>query len=103
MNTNATPQQQDAIDVARVCELANLALDPAELPVFQEQMAKIVEYVRKIRELDVAGIEPTTYGQPVSNVLRDDVIERWEPGTEAAIANAPDASGNEFRVPRVVE
>lgn len=103
MNTNATPQHQDAIDVARVCELANLALDPAELPVFQEQMGKIVEYVRKIRELDVAGIEPTTYGQPVSNVLRDDVIERWEPGTEAAIANAPDSSSNEFRVPRVVE
>ena len=103
MNTPATPQQQDAIDVARVCELANLALDPAELPVFQGQMAKIVEYVRKIRELDVDGIEPTMYGQPVANVLRDDSVARWEPGTEAALANAPDSSNNEFRVPRVVE
>jgi Asp-tRNA(Asn)/Glu-tRNA(Gln) amidotransferase C subunit len=44
------------IDVARVCELANIALDPAELPRFQEQMAKIVECVRKSRGLEVDGI-----------------------------------------------
>ena len=92
------------IDVARVCELANLALDPAELPRFQEQMAKIVEYVQKIRELDVDGIEPTTYGQPVSNVFREDVVDAWAPGTEAAMKNAPESTANnEFRVPRVVE
>lgn len=102
MQPNAAPPQ-DAIDVARVCELANIALDPAELPLFQEQMARIVDYVRKIRELDVDGIEPTAYGQRVANVLREDVVERWEPGTEAAMANAPDRSGDEFRVPRVVE
>lgn len=98
-----TPRPQDAIDVARVCELANIALDPAELPVFQEQMAKIVDYVRMIRELDVDGIEPTAYGQAVSNALRDDEVAPWKPGTEAAMANAPDRSGDEFRVPRVVE
>ena len=97
------PENTSDIDVARVCALASIALDPAELPRFQEQMAKIVEYVRKIRELDVDGIEPTTYGQPVSNVFREDEIETWEPGTEAAMANAPDSSGTEFRVPRVVE
>lgn len=102
MQPNAAPPQ-DAIDVARVCELANITLDPAELPLFQEQMARIVDYVRKIRELDVDGIEPTAYGQRVANVLREDVVERWEPGTEAAMANAPDRSGDEFRVPRVVE
>ena len=91
------------IDVARVCELANLALDPAELPRFQEQMSKIVEYVNKIRELDVDGIEPTTYGQPVHNVFREDTVSAWAPGTEAALKNAPDSSNDEFRVPRVVE
>ncbi len=93
----------ETIDVARICELADIALDPAELPVFQSQMAKIVEYVQKIRELDVDGIAPTAYGQPVANVLRDDEVRPWEPGTEAAMSNAPDRSGDEFRVPRVVE
>ena len=91
------------IDVARVCELANLALDPAELPRFQAQMSKIVDYVNKIRELDVDSIEPTTYGQPVHNVFREDTATPWSPGTEAAMKNAPDSSNDEFRVPRVVE
>lgn len=91
------------IDVARICELANLALDPAELPKFQEQMARIVGYVQKIAELDVTGIEPTAYGQPVHNVFREDTVSPWAPGTDAAMANAPDSNNNEFRVPRVVE
>ncbi len=91
------------IDVARICQLANIALDPAELPVFQAQMAKIVGYVQKISELDVSGIEPTLYGQPVHNVFREDKVAPWAPGTEAALANAPAEANREFVVPKVVE
>jgi len=90
------------IDVARVCELANLALPAEELPKFQEQMNTIVEYVRKIAELDVSGIEATSHGQPVSNVFREDVVQPGLP-REAALDNAPDRTEDEFRMPRIVE
>ncbi len=90
------------IDVARVCELANLALAPGELETFQEQMATIVTYVRKIGELDVSGIEPTVHGQPVHNVFREDRCETWL-DRGRVLANAPDHVGPEFRVPRIVE
>jgi aspartyl-tRNA(Asn)/glutamyl-tRNA(Gln) amidotransferase subunit C len=90
------------IDVARVCELANLSLAPDELETFQQQMATIVAYVRKIAELNVDGIEPTIHGQAVQNVFRED---RVEPGLdrERVLANAPDRIGPEVRVPRIVE
>jgi aspartyl-tRNA(Asn)/glutamyl-tRNA(Gln) amidotransferase subunit C len=98
----ATQSQGGEIDVARVCELANLALAPGELEMFQGQMATIVAYVRKIGELDVSGIEPTVHGQPVHNVFREDVRKVWL-DRERVLANAPERVGNEFRVPRIVE
>jgi len=100
----ATTRTDEAgnIDVARVCELANLALTPDELATFQDQMDTIVAYVRKIGELDVSGIEPTVHGQPVHNVFREDRHETWL-DRERVLANAPDRVGSEFRVPRIVE
>lgn len=97
-----TTPKTDDIDDARVCELANLELAPGELAKFQEQMDTIVAYVRKIGELDVAGIEPTVHGQPVHNVFREDRREAWL-DRERVMANAPDRVGSEFRVPRIVE
>lgn len=98
----SAPNKAEDIDVARVCQLANLELAPEELEKFQEQMATIVAYVRKIGELDVSGIEPTVHGQPVHNVFREDRHEVWL-DRERVLANAPERVGNEFRVPRIVE
>ena len=93
---------QDRIDVAYVANLARLELDAETAAQFQRQMETIVDYVRKIAELDVAGIEPTSHGQPVYNVFRADA-ER--PGLDRArvLANAPARVGPEFKVPRIVE
>ena len=97
-----TKQNASGIDVARVCELANIDLTPEESSVFQEQMSTIVSYVRKIAELDVSGIEPTVHGQPVSNVFREDVPAASLP-IDKVLANAPETSGREIRMPRIVE
>ena len=53
-------------------------------------------------ELDLTGIEPTQYGQPVANVLREDEVEP-SLDRETVLRNAPDASETEFRMPRIVE
>ena len=92
----------ERIDVAYVANLARLELDPDMAVRFQRQMETIIAYVRKIGELNVDGIEPTSHGQPVYNVLRDDVLT---PGLDRArvLANAPACLDDEFKVPRIVE
>ena len=88
--------------MAYVARLARLDLTPEETEVFQAQLDGIVGYVRKIRELDLSGIEPTSHAHPVQNVFRED---RVTPGLdrELAMANAPDRVGDQFRVPKIVE
>ena len=63
-----------SIDVAYVAELARLKLSPDEKSIFQKQLETIVQYVEKISELDLTGIEPTLHGQALVNVFREDTV-----------------------------
>ena len=90
------------IDVAYVARLAHIKLTASEQAVYQRQLETILAYVDKIAGLDVAGIEPTSHGQPVYNVFRDDEVLPGLP-CEQVLANAPERIGEEFKVPRIVE
>ena len=98
----ARPGSLERIDVTYVARLARLQLTPEETELFQAQLDQIVGYMRKIRELDLAGIEPTSHAHPVHNVFRDD---RVSPSLdrESVLANAPDTVAEQFRVPKIVE
>jgi aspartyl-tRNA(Asn)/glutamyl-tRNA(Gln) amidotransferase subunit C len=92
----------ERIDVAYVANLARLNLDPDTCALFQRQLGTIVDYVRQLEQVNVEGVEPTSHGQPVYNVFREDAVC---PGLdrERVLANAPARLENEFRVPRIVE
>jgi aspartyl-tRNA(Asn)/glutamyl-tRNA(Gln) amidotransferase subunit C len=96
------PTEKPEIDVAYVANLARLALDDASCALFQRQLGTIVDYVRQIGELDLAGIEPTSHGQAVYNVFREDVVHAGL-DHDRVLANAPARLGDEFKVPRIVE
>lgn len=89
-------------DVEHVARLARLALTDAEKERMREQLDAILAYIDKLRALDVEGVEPTSHAVPVVNVMRDDDPAPCLP-QEEAVANAPDPSGEFFRVPRILE
>ena len=89
------------IDVRYVANLARLDLGEEEIRTFQAQLGTILEYIEKLGELDVEGIEPTAYPSPVFDRLDAD---EPRPGLEAAalLGNAPDQASGQVRVPKVV-
>lgn len=89
-------------DVEHVARLARLALGEAEKARMRDELAAILAYVDKLRQLDVEGVEPTSHAVPVVNVMRED--EATPSVAQAAmLANAPDRAGEFFRVPRIIE
>jgi aspartyl-tRNA(Asn)/glutamyl-tRNA(Gln) amidotransferase subunit C len=90
------------IDVAYVAHLARLYLTKAELDTFQGQLDHVVEYVRKISELDLKGIEPTSHAVSVQNVFREDRVIPGLP-REEVLSNAPAKASDQFQVPKIVE
>ena len=89
-------------EVEHVAVLARLALEEAELDQLTGQMNQILGYVDKLNELDTGGIIPTAHAVPVENAFREDVV-RPSIGHDKAFQNAPEASGNCFRVPKIIE
>jgi aspartyl-tRNA(Asn)/glutamyl-tRNA(Gln) amidotransferase subunit C len=96
-------------DVLRVAELAHLELTPAEVDTYQSQLDQILGYVDKLKEVDVAKVEPMSQvlfksagSQDAHPELREDVVHPCTMA-EAILAQAPDAAKPFFRVPRVIE
>ena len=95
-------KEKTAINVREVAALARIDLSEEDIEEFGRQMQEIVGFVRKIGELDLEGIEPTSHAHPESNVFREDVAE---PGLDrdTALANAPLQADGQFVAPRMVE
>lgn len=90
------------IDVRYVANLARINLSDEEVATFQGQLEQIVDYVEKIGALDVEGIEPTSHAHPVQNIFREDVV-RDSIDHEDVLANAPERTDGQFKVPKIVE
>jgi len=94
-------QKIDLDQVAHVAMLARLALDQDHLRKLAAQLESILEYVAKISEVDVTGVEPTAHALPLHNVFREDVVEPSLP-VEKVLMNAPDTDGPFFKVPKII-
>jgi aspartyl-tRNA(Asn)/glutamyl-tRNA(Gln) amidotransferase subunit C len=87
--------------VRHVAKLSRLALDEARLEKFAGQLGSILEYVAKISEVDVTGVEPMAHALPIHNVFREDIVEASLP-LEKVLENAPESDGSFFKVPKVI-
>ena len=85
-------------EVLHVARLARLDLTEEEVERFGEQLDAILEAVGKVAELDLTGVQPTAHPLDLVNVWRDDE-PRPSLTPDEALANAPDRSGDLFRVP----
>jgi len=105
-------------DVAYVADLANLDLTDQERSGMLRDLNSILDYVDRLNELDTSNVPPmaqvsTRYGvdpakqgsERFAYASREDVVEglRKSLPHEEALANAPDADDNFFRVPKVIE
>ena len=90
------------LDVAYVARLARLRLTEEETQLFQEQLGHVLEYVTKLREVDVSGVEAAAHAIPIFNVFREDEARDWFTAEEA-LRNAPRQANGLFLVTKVVE
>jgi aspartyl-tRNA(Asn)/glutamyl-tRNA(Gln) amidotransferase subunit C len=89
-------------DVKYVAHLARLHLTPEEEKKLGAQLSGILTYIEKLKELDVADVEPTAHAVPMVNVTRPDEVRPSLPHDEA-MRNAPAKAGGLFIVPKIVE
>lgn len=89
-------------EVEHIAELAKLALTEEEKVLYAEQLSAILDYFRKLQEVDTSDIPPTATVLPIRNVFRPD-----EPGEpmprELLLQNAPAQADGCFQVQPILE
>jgi aspartyl-tRNA(Asn)/glutamyl-tRNA(Gln) amidotransferase subunit C len=92
----------DKDTVKYVAHLARMELKPEELEIFSGQLKDILDFIDKLKEVDLKDISPTSHILPINNVLREDKPKESLP-IERVLENAPQRAGNFFVVPKVIE
>lgn len=89
-------------DVKHVANLARLEFSEEETQQFTHQLARILDYIGKLNELDTTDVPPTSHVLPIRNVVKEDVAK---PSYDRALvlATAPAAEEGHFEVPQVIE
>ena len=105
-------------DVAYVADLANLELTAQERVGMLRDLNSILGYIDRLNELDTSNVPPMAqvsdrYGVDAAKqgserfayASREDIVEglRKSLPRDQALANAPDADGDFFQVPKVIE
>ncbi len=89
-------------EIRHIGRLARVGLNDDGLPRFQSQLSQILDYFRRLQEVDTENVPPTAQTLAMHNVMRED-----EPqpsiDKEEVLANAPQREDDRFRVRAILE
>ncbi len=60
--------------VKHVAKLARLGLTEKEITKFQKELSKILDYIEKLKEVEISKVEPTSHSILLKNVMRSDEV-----------------------------
>lgn len=86
--------------VEKVAHLARLKLSANEIAAIQSELSVVLENFEQIAQVDTKDVRPLVTPTDMSQTLRPDVPEKYE--AEKLLGNAPEKSGQLFKVPPVV-
>ena len=89
--------------IENIAHLARLALAPAELPVYQQSLSAIFDFVGELDKVDTASVAPMAHPLPgQSQRMRSDAVTETD-RHEINQRNAPQVAAGLYLVPKVIE
>ena len=89
-------------EVGKIAHLARLEIDASQKEKMAEQLSHILQYIDKLKDVDVEGVKLFSDAAFMNNVLRDDEL-KVSPGPDVTLANAPQRDEDFYIVPRIVK
>ena len=90
------------IDLAHLCQLAQLALNEDELHAAETDLARIIEMVNQMQAMDTEGVAPLAHPLEKTQRLRPDSVTEQVDREQFQVI-APATEDGLYLVPRVVE
>lgn len=87
----------------KIARLSKLRLTDDEIERYTGELAKILDFVAQLSEVDVTGVEPTIHGIPLEPRFREDnPITLPEEETKLIVACSESALYDQYKVPQVI-
>lgn len=88
--------------VEHMAEISKLSFMEDEIEAFTGKLGEILEYVDKLNELELDGVEPTYQVNEHIQPFREDRVEEGL-SREEVLKNAPEEQYGYFKILRIVE
>jgi aspartyl-tRNA(Asn)/glutamyl-tRNA(Gln) amidotransferase subunit C len=89
--------------IASIALLARLELKETEIPVYQQSLSSILDFVGELNRAETKGVEPMAHPLPgLAQRLREDVVTERD-SHERYQVNAPKVEAGLYLVPKVIE
>ena len=88
-------------EVEYVAKLAKLEFDEGEKEKFTSQLNAILDYFKKLNELDTEKVEPTAYVISMPNLLNEDEVKPSLTQNET-LANSKYVKKGYLKVPKIM-
>lgn len=89
-------------EVRYIAHLSRVNLEDHEAERLTKDLEHILQYIEKLKELDVTDVKPTSHVLPLQNVYREDNVRPSLSQEEVMKISIVNHKGS-FKVPQVIE
>lgn len=90
-------------EVQHIARLARLALSEQEVGLFEEQLARILDYIAILEKLDTTGVAPLYHPNAGTLGFREEVAQDGGFTDDSLKLMAPEFEDGHFLVPSVID
>lgn len=92
----------DTETVLKIARLSRIRINEGESADIQKDLNRIVEFVKKLGEIDIDGIDEFNFGKTNIEDMRKDSVTIYD-NTDDILKNTKNKNQDFFTVPKIVE
>ena len=92
----------DTESVLKIARLSRIKINEGESADIQKDLNRIVEFVKKLGEIDIDGIDEFNFGKTNIEDMRKDSVTIYD-NTDDILKNTKNKNQDFFTVPKIVE
>ena len=92
----------DTETVLKIARLSRIKINESESADIQKDLNRIVEFVKKLGEIDIDGIKEFNFGKTNIEDMRKDSVTIYD-NTDDILKNTKNKNQDFFTVPKIVE
>ena len=92
----------DTDKVLKIARLSRIKINESESADIQKDLNRIVEFVKKLGEIDIDGIDEFNFGKTNIEDMRKDSVTIYD-NTDDILKNTKNKNQDFFTVPKIVE